>query len=111
MSKPELKNNEVWDLYEDEQLTKKVEKIDWGRPWLGEAIERTYYLVNHSEKCPLVNFKLNQHIAKDEIRIKNMPELIAPKEVYKLDVVLQGKLSRREALEVPQLLTAEFWIG
>ncbi len=95
-------------LYEDVECQIPAKDIDLGRLEVGTKTEIVRFLKNHSDKWPFQNIKLSQ--ADPEITAV-LPEILAPKAVMSVKFVFNPSLSRREPLDVDNLVTGELYVG
>lgn len=97
-------------FFQDKKCTKLIEKIDWGRPYLGETIKKEVYIRNKDQAWPITNIGLNESIKTTELEVK-YPQFLMPGEVAKIELKLTGALTRREDLQLSHLIVGDLWIG
>ena len=97
-------------FFEDKECKKPVEKIDWGRPYLGETVTKEIWIRNKDQVWPITNIHLNESIKTTELEVK-YPQFLMPGEKTRIELKLTGALTRREALQLSHLLVGDLWIG
>jgi len=110
MSKQEKTEQVAMLFFEDKKCTKPVQKIDWGRPYLGETVRKEVYIRNKDQVWPITNIGLNESIKTTELEVK-YPQFLMAGEIAKIELKLTGALTRRENLQLSHLLTGDLWIG
>ena len=106
----EVNNETYMAIYTDKELTKPLNKMDFGRLTLGESYTFTWYMKNLSEKWIIQNIMLNQSLNTEEITISH-PELLLPQEVAQIDLTFKPSIKRRDELFSKGLFESELWIG
>lgn len=106
----ELATPEYMEFFENEECTKSIKKIDWGRPYLGETVERIIWMRNKDRTWPITNIKLNETLKTPELAV-DYPEFLMPAEVAKIVIKLTGAMSRRDEMRVSHMLMGDLWIG
>lgn len=103
-----LPTNEL-RMYEDRELTKPAEDITMPRSTLGQTYNFERYLKNHSDKNPFVNLEL----ATDDpdITVTGLPQFLPPLGTAKITFKFTPSLSRREKLDVDNLIKGDMFIG
>ena len=100
-------SKEFLDMYEDAQCTIRLEKMDFGRPYLGTQNKKIVYVHNSNKKWPITNIRLNESIKTKELQVI-YPELLTPNEVAKIEIHLNPLMTREEPLYAANMLVAGF---
>ncbi len=105
-----MSNEKALGLFYDQECTRPIKKMDFGRLTLGEKYEFTWYMRNASKKWYLQNIELSESFRTDEITIDH-PELLLPEEVAKVELVFIPSIERDEPMYTKGLFQSDLWIG
>lgn len=95
-------------LYDDPGCEILASDINLGRLEVGTKTEIVKYLKNHSNKWPFQNIKLSE---SDPEITAILPNILAPNAVMEVKFIFNPQLSRREPLNVDNLVTGELYVG
>lgn len=96
-------------LFEDRQLTKAINQIDFGRVQLESKNTRVLYLRNNDNDWPISDIKLNA-ILPDDLKI-TYPQYLAASENSQVIIEWNPSKLRREPLNLNGLFSGEKLIG